>query len=284
MPIYFNKFPKLLYTKDNTTTLVTNLLTRVAVIKGVLDVSSLFYEYDIQEGDTPEIVASKYYGDSEYHWVVLIFNEVMDPYYDWVMAYDQFQKYIESKYTNKRYAVDTMLTGNMEFSNTSNVVTGIGTQFLDQVTPGLQLIYMSTNSSNVVSFISIVKSVESDTQLTLTSNATFTANTSYFGDKIGTGIHHFEKVVEKYDNVSLSTTTTTYEIDYNTYLEMTAEPKYSVGVLPSGTVNIKEYRRIVSLYDYEDKLNESKRRIKLIKKELLPDLLVQFEEIMKMGA
>jgi hypothetical protein len=61
MSRYFNKFPKLLYTKNLNTSLVTNLLVRVDTIKNKLDNAALFYNYDIQEGDTPEIIASKYY-------------------------------------------------------------------------------------------------------------------------------------------------------------------------------------------------------------------------------
>ena len=74
---YFDKFPKLIYTKQGVSNLVTDLLTRVAVIKGSYDETSLFYEYSVQEGDTPEIIAKKYYGDAELHWVVLIFNDII---------------------------------------------------------------------------------------------------------------------------------------------------------------------------------------------------------------
>jgi hypothetical protein len=56
MPRYFYEFPKLLYTKDGVTNLVTNLLTRIATVKGEIDASALYYEYVIKDGDTPEIL------------------------------------------------------------------------------------------------------------------------------------------------------------------------------------------------------------------------------------
>ena len=102
MPRYFNKFPKLIYTKQGVSNLVTNILSRVDVIKGNIDKTAIFYQYNIQEGDTPEMIASKYYGDSELHWVVLIFNKIIDPFYDWPLNYQQFQKYIIDKYGSYR--------------------------------------------------------------------------------------------------------------------------------------------------------------------------------------
>lgn len=107
MPRYFNKFPKMLYTKDNNTSLVTNILTRIDTIKNELDNVALFYNYDIQEGDTPEMIASKYYNDPELHWVVLIFNNMFDPFYDWPLHYQQFQEFIIDKYGDAATALAT---------------------------------------------------------------------------------------------------------------------------------------------------------------------------------
>jgi hypothetical protein len=58
----------------------------------------LFYSYDIQEGDTPEIVASKYYGDANRHWMVLYANQILDPQWSWPLTTQQLGKYIADKY------------------------------------------------------------------------------------------------------------------------------------------------------------------------------------------
>ena len=95
---YFDKFPKLIYTKQGVSNLVTDLLTRVAVIKGSYDETSLFYEYSVQEGDTPEIIAHKYYNDMYRYWIVLFSNEMLDPQWSWPLNYNQFTAYINDKY------------------------------------------------------------------------------------------------------------------------------------------------------------------------------------------
>jgi hypothetical protein len=59
-----------------------------------------FYLYDVQDGDTPEIVAHKYYNDVSRFWIVLYCNEMMDPQWDWPLSYSQFNNYVEGKYGN----------------------------------------------------------------------------------------------------------------------------------------------------------------------------------------
>ena len=40
----------------------------------------------MQDSDTPEIIADKYYGNVEYHWVVLLFNNIIDPQFEYSFA------------------------------------------------------------------------------------------------------------------------------------------------------------------------------------------------------
>ena len=51
--------------------------------------------------------------------------------------------------------------------------------------------------------------------------------------------------------------------------------------LPNGqTVTVTTSKRNVDSYVYEEELNESKRTIKLIKSDLIPDIRKQFEYLM----
>jgi hypothetical protein len=58
----------------------------------------LFDNYDVVDGERPEYVAFKYYGDAELHWVILMTNNVTDRYYQWPLTQPQFQEYITDKY------------------------------------------------------------------------------------------------------------------------------------------------------------------------------------------
>jgi hypothetical protein len=189
----------MLHSVEGRAALVTNLLTRADIIKGSLDNVALFYEYDIQEGDTPEIIASKYYDDPELHWVVLIFNERFDAFYDFPLSYQQFQKFIIDKY------------GSVEAAKLE--------------------------------------------------------------------IHHYEKNIQTIDSLSRNVTNKTYIIDLNSY--NTLVPYTDTKVFNNGiSVTVTISKRIVDSYDYENELNESKRKIKLIKRELIPVIKNQFEQLM----
>jgi hypothetical protein len=97
---YFNTLPKILSTDYNGNAIVlTNLLASANIIPEVLKSPLLYYTYDIQEGDTPEIVAHKYYDDSYRYWIVLFANQMIDPQWNWPLSINNFQKYIVDKYT-----------------------------------------------------------------------------------------------------------------------------------------------------------------------------------------
>ena len=46
--------------------------------------------YTIKGGETPDIVSAKLYGSSEWYWLIMIFNNLTDPFSDWPRdGYDQ---------------------------------------------------------------------------------------------------------------------------------------------------------------------------------------------------
>lgn len=103
MAKYFNYFPKTLYTntdEGNALDTVTNIISRFAFEESLKENTSAFYPYEISEGDTPEIIARKYYDNSERHWIVLMFNDIIDPQYDWPMDSRTLNEYVDKKYAD----------------------------------------------------------------------------------------------------------------------------------------------------------------------------------------
>ena len=83
MAKYFNYFPKTFYTSNNDVNgveAITNIIARFAFDSQLKENTSAFYPYQVQDSDTPEIIADKYYGNVEYHWVVLLFNNIIDQF------------------------------------------------------------------------------------------------------------------------------------------------------------------------------------------------------------
>ena len=100
--MYFDNFPVIVYDsvgqgkyKD-----VTNLLRRVAMRSKVKSNTLMFDTYDVKEGETPEMIADKLYGDPELHWIILLINDITDRYHQWPMSTPQFLAYVNNKYSN----------------------------------------------------------------------------------------------------------------------------------------------------------------------------------------
>ena len=99
--MYFDSFPIIQYgSTDGTIKNVTNLLRRVAIRSKVKTNASLFDTYDVKSGETPEIIADKIYDDPELHWIVMLVNNITDRYHDWPMNQQQFNTYVNEKYSN----------------------------------------------------------------------------------------------------------------------------------------------------------------------------------------
>ena len=101
--MYFDKnFPVIPYDSVGQGTFkdVTNLLRRVALNTKVKTNALLYDTYDVKEGETPESIAHKLYGNAELHWVVLIVNDITDRYHQWPMSGGQFLDYLNDKYSN----------------------------------------------------------------------------------------------------------------------------------------------------------------------------------------
>lgn len=102
MAKYFNYFPTTVYSANNASNgleIVTNIIARFGFEKSLKENSAAFYKYDVQDSDTPEIIASKFYDSPERHWIVLSFNEIYDPQWDWPLPQDSLIKYINDKYS-----------------------------------------------------------------------------------------------------------------------------------------------------------------------------------------
>ena len=97
---YFSKFPLMAYDikGDKKYKLLPNILKRVKLRSGIRSGLFLFDNYDVADGERPEDIAFKYYGDPEYHWVILMTNNITDRYYQWPLTQPQFQEYIKDKY------------------------------------------------------------------------------------------------------------------------------------------------------------------------------------------
>ena len=100
--MYFHSFPITDYdpTGSGFTNQIQDIMIRVKVREWIKNNGALFAKHIIDDGDTPEITSFKVYGDVQYNWVVLLFNQITNNYYGWPLSRHNFMAYINSKYTD----------------------------------------------------------------------------------------------------------------------------------------------------------------------------------------
>ena len=118
---YFSHFSTIMYDPagDGSAKVATDILRRVRVRANMKKEIVMLDQYDVQENETPEILADRHHGSPHYHWVIMLLNDISDVNHDWIKSTRQLQKYLTTKYT------DTQLTEahHYEISQTSGDTT-----------------------------------------------------------------------------------------------------------------------------------------------------------------
>lgn len=90
--------------KERVTYAITDITRNIRFRRDVLANISVYDTYNVVSGETPEILAERFYGDSNLHWVIMLANQRYDYRNDWLMDTPALEKYITEKY-NDPYAI-----------------------------------------------------------------------------------------------------------------------------------------------------------------------------------
>ena len=296
----FKKFPLLEYpyiNSDNTIRrkLVTDIFRRLGFSEDSKNNEEIFTYYRVKDGETAEIIADKVYGSPDYHWAVLLFNDVIDPYYGWTKSSTVLENYMDENYPGTSLYIST----------TSDSVAELITSgfYLDQTIYKTNGTLQANGEYDIISNTRAVVHGWNKTHCELIVNQ----NESNFeaGDLIaGIGLsgealiakvnrvqrtkdalHHFEKTF-----TSGSTGETGDVIQINPLSEAAGLSAGENQVIGStlgfnGTVALKDTGSVtnnnfaVSNYKYELDENIELGRIKILKSDLVRKLPVDFKEL-----
>lgn len=111
MPRYFRYFPTTKYDVANSSfsksELVRNITLKTRIIDQIaVDDPYLFFSYTVAEGERPETIADFYYGSVDFVWLVLMSNNIVDPYNQWPRDFEDFNAYIRKKFASQAGSVD----------------------------------------------------------------------------------------------------------------------------------------------------------------------------------
>lgn len=185
MAYYFDNFPTVSYDlqKDGNPIDVTNIFLRYKIVDVFKKQQAVYYNYSVKDGERPDVIAFKYYGDASLDWIILLTNNIVDPQFDWPLSRRSFESYVAKKYGSISTAREQ-------------------THHYEQITQQQQVLFDGTI------------------------------------------------VPEEY-----------FEIDVSTYNTLSESD-----------------RRIVTSYEYEERINEAKRDIKILSEDYVFDLLTQVAE------
>lgn len=295
--MYFEHFPKIYYDykigKNTDIKIVTDITRNVRVIKDVLSNITLYDEYDIKEGETPEIIADKFYGSPLYHWVVMLTNERYDYVNDFPLPYAELEKHIKEKYGSRTvsFNVNDPLQVNIEYS--LFVIQNHGFKTLDAV------VYNTNNNAYIPNLLNIYNNNRyyvirvDDNSFRLAKTKTDAKNNNYIV---------LEKVIDNFKFYNSLNSNFEWDITWKFNLDendlglqlntFTIQNMYEIhhyedsngNIVNENYINVKgetEQTYPVTNYEYEERLNESKRRIKIISPSLLPLILKNFEDIIQ---
>tara|TARA_B100000287_G_scaffold34937_1_gene32230 strand:+ start:19111 stop:19809 length:699 start_codon:yes stop_codon:yes gene_type:complete len=204
---FFEKLPDLLYASKITKsgfgdyTRIKNVFRMYKLSDNAKRHAVQFYKYNIPEGSTPEMVALDIYNSPNFHWVVLMVNEVVDVYEGWPKDRDVLEKYTAEKYAPDKIDESTQQP------------------FLD-------------------------------------------------------GRHHYE-TLERKDNNGNIVMRAGLQVDDGWTQEVTISSSPSI----TKTLTIANDCVEISNFKYEERINDSKREIELLKPSYLPQFVKDFEAI-----
>jgi hypothetical protein len=228
---------------------VTNIFFRVKFIQETINNVSSYFLAELEDGDTPEIIAEKVYGDSGAHWIITMANQIVDPQWDWPLDEDAFRKYLVEKYGSVEYAQTNNHHYEMVVTRTlkpdmviSEARYSVNSNKLTRNMPQAPYNYYFP-------FILTIVFCDS-TDITIDSTM-YTVDNGYEAQE-GYGLQPGSLATTQFYN--------TYDIDGKTVVEVIkGEP--------------------VTYYDYENQINESKRVIKIIKKDYYSQILKELETL-----
>lgn len=94
MSDYFKYFPTIKYND----VVAKDITRRVSILEDIRDDPYAFLPYTIIDDESAEQVSYYYYGDASYSWLIFLANNIVDPYTQWPMSNDNFNKTLARNY------------------------------------------------------------------------------------------------------------------------------------------------------------------------------------------
>lgn len=289
---YFTKFPFIEY--SNTT--CRDITRRIQIDPMVRDNMDLYYPVEVGAGFRPDALAEAYYEDPELDWTIYLFNDIVDPYYEWYMSEIDFNDYIQKKYSTDtkegiEVAQETIVLYRNNWYEDSNEITV--EQYTNTIDPTWRKYYepLFTPSGSVYSYRRkrddwVMNTNRIIRYTSMSNSASFTS-----GEIVDIKSSNTEIVGGGAVIAANSTTVTIHHVSGNTFANssvlktLVGETSGAQTVANSFTTLVENFTNSeavfwssVSKYDQELELYEQRRNVNVISEDLMLDVVEDVRE------
>lgn len=265
--MYFAKFPPIVYPFEiNGETVykqITDVTLNVRIFEVLKQYATVYDEYDMLDGETPEIVAEKAYGSPMYHWVIMLLNERFDYVNDFPLDQVTLDVFIKDK-----YGAEFKLQCSQTDANAGTAL--LTTESTERLVVGQEITYfveyVDTTRGNFISFETKTSSIE---QIVNSTTFRIENRIDSFSTTTETAVFNSQSAMVNIGNLTNPMFAIHHYVDSDGY------------IVDQDNVNSNNEPDAFEVTNYEHELqqNENKRRIKLISERNLFALLAQFKNL-----
>jgi hypothetical protein len=217
----------------------------------------MYDEYDIKDGETPEIIAEKLYGNPLYHWILMIVNERYNHFKDFPLSGVELYNLCIEKYSEERVHYPH------HFESDDGVAAEAIAMFNipDILVPSPD--EMLANSP----LASLMKPSD------------FLLVGDYTRARLSQVNYPYEPTAE------LMVSTGRFEVGNQCVLRGVRHKVFktiATFTLPNNSYTRLDNLTTISNYDYEERINEAKRRIKVVAPGLINQILEEYRDLMQL--
>lgn len=290
--MYFGQYPVIDYRivpTEKSTKRVINITVAAKLLETFSDKTrNIYLDYIIRDGERAEDLALRYYNKSDLYWLIWISNQIINPIFEWPFNYIEMTDYLEDQYSGcalfvdcspgtyafQRYASNSLLTTEeSQFVVGETVTQGSVTGTISEWNPTLRKIVVQDATGDFTEGLPIVSTNKDGTEFQTTLKKYVTLNTDalhHFEDDLGNEMDPYGFISPNFyadgkiyspENYFLYNNGSPAPLDSNTF------PLYTY-IIGNNFNNVRTNR------EYEERLNDNKRNIKILKPEYA-DLVVQ---------
>lgn len=208
-PTYFSNLPNLSYAvsvnKAGKTDdiLIKDYFRLLRIRKDIKRTDTLYVNYVIQDGERPDQISFKEYGEEQFYWIILQVNDIVDYNNQWPLSYNELDKFILKKYGGKEKSEEIHHYETREEYNSAGLLMLPGGMIVDE---NFTSEYQYDDTTRRVSYPVAVTNYQYESQLNNEKSQIQIIDKKYIWDIQRDSRNYYQRLTDQKSNVDISNT------------------------------------------------------------------------------